>query len=507
MKIASRLWTGLAIAFLVTATPTHAIDVRPRVVDGALGLAWSGATGPFRLEMASDPVAGPWWHVVSTHRSELILPIAESAQFFRVSSLPVATSTVDYSRDRSAMAAFYNQNPSGYWAQFGIPPLTRLAQVLEGGGASPAEAFGDLQPAFQPQVLQQALSQNQLPPPVAERLQQALRMGAPLWDATLGTFSSLIRDWDQIRETQGSEHPSLAQITQQVQVLFDRAFAIPNLQHLAPVAQKEVLPGQQPLPGIDDLHGTSDYADVSVNRHLTGLTKEPVVLNGAPAVLSHYQFRIVEFTGKTARFRTEAITLTNVPDNAPPPNPADGELAPLTPWPAITNSWPTTHDGACATLATGLSAWKLGLLPYLVNCQLWNQISHELGAVPGVAGATGDGQAAWYGARGLSCTKAVDTADQSAVAEADAALARGCDVRIRYVSRDGSQAHTEFVTSIDRVPNSTTQWRVRTISWGQLANVTVGPAGFRDKSDGPRYGAGGFLNGEGIAEFYYYCRK
>ena len=164
----------------------------------------------------------------------------------------------------------------------------------------------------------------------------------------------------------------------------------------------------------------------------------------------------------------------------------------------MTNSWPTTHDAQCAALATGASAWKLGLLPRLVTCQLWDELSQELGAGPGNSGATPAAQAAWYAARGYSCTLATEGILESAAAEADKALARGCDVRLRYIGADGS-AHTEVITAIDPIPDSDGAYKVMTLSWGQLASVTVRAGRYSGKTDANRYPP--YLGAPGTAEF------
>ena len=67
--------------------------------------------------------------------------------------------------------------------------------------------------------------------------------------------------------------------------------------------------------------------------------------------------------------------------------------------------------------------------------------------------------------------------------------------------------HVEMVEHISLDPGNSSHATVDTLSWGQQASVDVNAGTFSGKSDGARYGAGGYLSGKGKAIFRYYCKK
>lgn len=58
--------------------------------------------------------------------------------------------------------------------------------------------------------------------------------------------------------------------------------------------------------------------------------------------------------------------------------------------------WDTTYNSSCGAQSVGPCAAKIGLLDAEMTCEDWNDLSRDLGAVPGEAKATHSGIAAYF---------------------------------------------------------------------------------------------------------------
>ena len=367
----------------------------------------------------------------------------------------------DYNRDRPTMAQFYQNDPIAYWANFGIPPLARLARMKADLGADSASAFEGLMQAFNEPKLLAAVEMAKLPPAFLSDLKTQLSAGLSTSNALISAITNLIVKTDAA----GTNNPNVGPILVPV---FTNAFDLPKLAPLAPQPTKPI--------GTNTPHtNTLDWIEL------------------------HYSDN---FTQRTNTFRFPV---------RPPSD--DTNTTTHTPWDKITTptAWNTTLDAACAAVAVGASLAKLGVFPPDTTCQFWNDLARLLGAKPGQQGAYESDIAALYNSLGYSCTEAYDGTFESAVEEAKKALDRGCDVALTYISADGKHGHVEMVTGITVDPANSAQATVSTLSWGSGATVTVSAGSYSGKSDGQQYRAPGetssFLEGKGTAILKYYCKQ
>jgi hypothetical protein len=415
-------------------------------------VSWVGGLRPQTLQTKAQLTDSDWTDVLTTFANSYSFPPTAQSAFFRLVWRPPPLDTTDYEAARPVVASFYESDPIGYWASYGIPALCRLAEQAVVQGANTNSPFDGLTTAYDESMFMSAYTGGQLPSEFSQRVQSFLAMGQPPSQALLLTFRSFIREMD------GATDSRIAQILQMFYNVFPNAFHIDLLSPLAPQPSKAF--GSPPPSNQVDWIGL--YGDDSFCLTATALQPNPL--------------------------------------------PDDTDTNRVIRWDRITGiRWQTTYNASCAAQAVGPCAVKLGLYRTNMTCQLWNDLSRALGATPGESGAPHSGISGWFDRNGYGCQRARDGIFESAVDEARKALARGCDVLLRYTS--GTNGHVEMVTSIALNPNNSSSATVTTSSWGSNATVTVTGNTYTNKSDGARYGTNSYLNMGGTAYFYMYCRK
>lgn len=365
----------------------------------------------------------------------------------------------DYDGDRMAIEAFYRQNLYAYWANYGFPALSNLAQMRANLGETGVQtAFDGAGTAFSPEMFFNALESGQLPPPVVQDY-YALPASNP-WFAVL---KSIRRYGEQIYNAAAEGNPASAHLARdELQRLTMLCFDPEKLLALSVVGGKVFEEPSSAMVNVRVCCG---------KNHLAGLLLE-----------------------------------------APAPRPIDTTRIK---WTDIVFPFQTEHNRNCATLATGACAHKLGLLKEDVDSSGWSDLSKGIAPPAGHGGVSGI--KAWFEGKGYGMSTArygvIDAADgvtETASQEAKRALDDGCDVMIWYKNGDRA-GHIEVVTAIEVDPNDAEKSTVSTLSWGRSATVTFRDGKFSNKSDGRRYRRAGevrsWLERESDAELIYFCKK
>ncbi|MEM7105176.1 MAG: hypothetical protein AAF502_18710 [Bacteroidota bacterium] len=367
----------------------------------------------------------------------------------------------DYLADRGSIYDFYKSNPQAYFGQFGVPPLARLGRLNESLGGNPFSAFKMMQAFYNDEAFIQAVEQGFIHPEFAQVYIENLNSNP--FAAIVLAFLTYTDQMDVYLNEGLTEDPNVLLIYQIFTEVVTYAFDPAMFDALAPIPEKEYV---TPLPenGIDALGfcGMDSFTEV--------LCQNPVN------------------------------------------NEDDNDTSTDIDWDDVSSiPWKTTYNGACATLATGACAAKLGILDDDVNCSEWNDLSEDIGATPGKIGAPISGINDYFEGEGYGVSEAWDGWSESAVEEAEAALGRGCDVMLYYESADGTAAHIEVVTDIDVDGSDDTKGTITTLSWGRSATTTYDSGSYSDKSDGNRYRQAGenksYLEGTGKAKLIYYCKE
>jgi hypothetical protein len=366
----------------------------------------------------------------------------------------------DYRRDRPTMEQFYKADPLGYWASYGLPPLARLAEALQGDGEDAAQVFSGIAQDFRESEFLAALERRTLPSDFASHATPVLEQGGTAWEAFLAGTRNLVQELDIVRAEQGPSAPRLAQITASLRTVMEISFTPAGLAVLAPEGSK-VFTTERPPPA------------------------NPVCQAG-----------------------TDPFTSTPAP---PSPAPDDQDTSTSIAWDKIEFiTWRTTYNAACVAHAFGACGAKLGLFDNQVTCKEWNEFSQAVGAVPGQLGSNMDKACNWFRTQGYCCSTAQNGQGSTACAEAAAALRRGCDVMLHYESSDHTKAHVEMVRGFVSGSPDNGECSVLTLSWGKSSSVTYDNGTFSGKRDGRRYRQPGetssYLEGSGIGTLYYYCR-
>jgi len=361
----------------------------------------------------------------------------------------------DYNKDRPAVAQYYSQDPQTYWAQFGLPSLSRLGNLQTSLGGNPTNAFAGVMTAFAPLKFGNALQAGQLPVDFSNVVYSSIQSGNGTNLGVVNGFCSLVSNLDSF--IVNSNTSAALGVYQEFNTVYTLSFQTNQLTGFAPGTNKpyKFLPVTNNINWVD-VHG--DYT----------------------------------FTSHQPPFNGPGSGNTNTSTH--------------TPWGQIT--YPplnVSYNAACAALATGASLAKMDpAFPKSTTPQFWNEFSMQLGASTTTIGATVDAIDAYYNTLGFSSVQAYDGPFESALQEAYNALARGCDVTLEYLSADGKDAHIEMVTAINMMNSQ--QGTVQTLSWGQTSSTTYTSGQWSGKEDGSRYGSQSWLNGgSGRATFYYHC--
>ncbi len=112
----------------------------------------------------------------------------------------------DYSGDRVAIEAFYRQNLHKYWADYGFPALSNLAQMRSDLGETGVQsAFDGAGTAFSPEMFFNALESGQLPPPVVQDY-----FAMPASNPWFAVLKSIRRYGEQIYNAASQGNPAAA---------------------------------------------------------------------------------------------------------------------------------------------------------------------------------------------------------------------------------------------------------------------------------------------------------
>jgi uncharacterized repeat protein (TIGR01451 family) len=450
-------------SFNIAVQPTMPIVLKSSVQGTNLMLQWTGNSPPYRLQMTTNLAHPAWVDVVKTITTNVALPLPGPSGFYRILLEATPPDPTDYNADRLALTEYYTNSPNGYWVTNGIPALARLAGMRQDLGDDPMPAFEGMEPGYSGIPFTNALQLGLLPPGFALLVNQQLAEGMTPWQALLNALRTNVLKLDQIIAQSGTNDPKVGPIYQTLSNVFQYAFNPSALQALTPPPQK--------------------------NYHF------PPQLTGC---------NFIDFFG------TDAFSLV-LPSNGP----NDNNTNVLSTWDSVTQPPAgTTHNASCVAHAVGPSAAKLGIISSNVSAKAWNDLSKALKAKPGEGSASMADVAAWYNSHGYGATRAWNgvfgLSTESALEEAKAALGRGCDVLVCYIS--GGKSHLEMVTEIDILAGSRGyKGTVKTISWGQSAQFSFDNGSYSNKSDGRRYRKSdepkSYLEGMGTAEFYYYCKK
>jgi hypothetical protein len=451
--------------------------VQPQVrlqqaADGQLMVAWGQQSYPFTLQSTTALGREPWVDLLTTFDNHIAVA-PESGTFYRLLWNMIPLDRTDYNRERPMVASFYHQDPVVYWAQFGVPALSRLAQMRSDLKLEASSTFDGFMRAFQPDRFLAALETTRLEPRFAQEATNFLATADPT-NAYIKTFMKLVRLDDASTNCGNSLTLHTNCYSTNTSIFVN---AITN--------------------SMDITRWTNSAP--STNK----IFFHPVQYTNSPPI------NWIDVHGSDAFTGTNTILIT--------PRNDDNNTNFVTKWTDITASsiWKTTHDGACATVAVGASLAKLGAAPNEITCQFWESLSKQLGATPGTVGAFQTDIAALYKDFGYGCTEAYDGPNESAAQEAKKALDRGCDVQISYVSADKRKAHTEMVLDIAIDSADSSNATISTLSWGGNATVTykgsIFGGSYSGKSDGQSYRASGetqsYLEGTGTATLRYYCKE
>ncbi|MGH2628332.1 MAG: hypothetical protein ACRDHY_16970, partial [Anaerolineales bacterium] len=383
---------------------------------------------------------------------------ADNAIFGQDRKKSVVCDPTDYEGDRPSVSEFYQADVSAYWANHGLPPLSRLTNQMESLALEPLSAFGGLIDFFRETSFLRALASGEISPEFKERLNALQPPANSTWEALVRTIGSYVSELDAISGDPGKQG-RVDEIHSLFGSVFRRAFDLDEIHVLVPPPIKDFVPS--PTECITEL----------VCR---------------------------------AGFESFSADLTSTPTD-------DNDTSTSTKWTAVSGvPWKTTYNASCVAQAVGPSGAVLGLLEDSVTCKGWNDLSRELGAKPGKAGAGMSSVCDWYKGKGYCCTQARDGTAESACQEAKKALERGCDVLFHYQSIDDMKAHLEKVQSIEIDTADSKKCKATTLSWGQKATVDYERGKYRNKSDGLRYRKTdepkSYLEGEGKAMIVYYCK-
>lgn len=361
----------------------------------------------------------------------------------------------DYLADRGDIFSFYNADPIHYFGHHGIPALCRLSNLKKTIGGNYLNAFDGLKPYFYIEGLYGSFELSLINPEFVNHLLEL--NSSPDFNELVQT---LIFFTDKLDAT-NPDDPFVQEIYNSFTIIVEFAF------------------------------NPAMFADLAINPQKEYIT--PLPENTIDAI---------GYCGMD--YFTELICQTKIN------NEDDNNTSDNVDWDNITGvPFKTTHNGACATLATGACAEKLGILDSDVNGKEWEDLSEEIGATPGEVGAPISGINKYFEENGYGVSSAYDGLFESAVDEAKDALDRGCDVMIQYVSADGKSSHIEVVTGISVDSDDDEKGTISTLSWGQSATVTYDSGEYSGKSDGSRYKQSGedksYLQGTGTAKLIYYC--
>ena len=425
---------------------------------------WPNIQGPFTLQVKTNLADAVWTDVMTTFAQSLTFQMTAQAVYFRLLVDAIPDDPIDYELGRPVQATFYAADVQSYWVHYGIPPLSRLSNLLQDGGTDPTNAFEGLMQGFDEPTFNAALSGGLLPLEFSNHVAAFEFAGQPPGVALINTFRDFVDELDTVLDQQGTNAPRVLQIYQLFADVFPQAFQTNGLAPLAPQATKQF----------------SDPVETNINW---------VDIHFSDSFTTGYVASLPPFVTK----------------------PDDTNTTSRIPWSKITNStiWNTTYNGACAAVANGASMAKLnpGQFPAGATCQFWNDFSCLIGTgnTPLHVGAYPADVAMFYDSLGYSCIGARKGLFESAVEEAKAALDRGCDVTLFYEDDAGTMGHVEMVEAITVDPNNSGHATVHTLSWGSHPSVDVNAGRFSGKTDGARYG--GFLADKGKAFFRYYCKK
>ncbi|HXR06953.1 MAG TPA: right-handed parallel beta-helix repeat-containing protein, partial [Candidatus Acidoferrum sp.] len=167
-------------------------------VDGGIGVWWPGApaAGPFILQSTPQLSNAVWTDVLTTFASPIQLPMTGSNAFFRVLLPVIPLDLTDYNKDRPAVAQYYSQDPQTYWAQFGLPSLSRLGNLQISLGGNPTNAFGGVLTAFDPLKFGNALQAGLLPLDFSNVVYSSIQSGNGTNLGVVNGFCSLVSNLD-----------------------------------------------------------------------------------------------------------------------------------------------------------------------------------------------------------------------------------------------------------------------------------------------------------------------
>lgn len=310
---------------------------------------------------------------------------------------------------------YYSGDPVGYLARVGLPANARRARMIERLGGDPAEVWATLVPAWDGAGVYAAAVDGGLSADLGAAYFEVLEREAdPESDTFLGQLVDLVvARGDELAEEAGvpplhyPDNPTPALLEELIDV---GLLELPTL--LAPGGPKDCIDLEQAIPDAE--------------RH---------------------------------------EELCEAPEGG-------GGEADSVRWEDIENSetlWPEADgDPMCAGVAVGACLAKLGEGPATVDCEGWEDLGDDLGT-----DGTPDGEGAYpddiwdrFEELGYEHWTAWSGPFESAAEEAEAALARGCDVFLMWPD------HLEMVTSIDVDEEDDEQATVGTLSWGDAATCT-----------------------------------
>ncbi len=371
----------------------------------------------------------------------------------------------DYKVDDAAATAkiqeFYLRDPMTYWSQYGVPALVRSAGSVSEAGLDELAPFASLEPRFEADRFMMLVQDGALP---ADVVSDAMAIAGPApspWVVHLAMYVVLVDRLDLARLEGGYASTGATEALSILDQVFRAGFSEGSLAAIAPggikMNAREIAPPRTVCsPGADAFSDDAAASTAAADA-------------GADDNNTTYTF----------------------------------------PWREIMSGsmWKTSYNGACATVAVGACASKLGIAGFepRVSCATWNDVSDEVRDTSSKSGGTIGGVTRFFENRGYCGKWARDGLGESACEEAAAALGRGCNVDLVYRDSGGGAGHIENVDLVTVDATNSSACIVHTLSWGMSAMVNVESGRFKGKSDAGRYGAGSYLGKAGPAQFLYFC--
>ncbi len=361
----------------------------------------------------------------------------------------------NYKTDIPDMIDFYEQDPIQYYAEFGLPSITKSASILNEYGDNPIDAFDLLLAYFSDSMAQKAINDQLWSRAFIQKMQNASGNLAEKWTHTIIHFGN------QVNQLY-IQNPDDPQLDQLYKILGDGIqLVMPNEFFIDMMMIEDISLYEFPI--------TNDWLALTCG---CGMDDDD---------------EIIECDEE------EVDTFDQEPNEVRKWSEVDEPFIP-----------PHRFDGKCATLAAGNCLVKLKQIEDKIDIDIWKDLSKKLGAKKR-GGVDRRATNAYFKSLGFGVTVAADKKGETAVQQAAKAMAKGCDVKLSFANKAKKKYHVEYVTDIKVDKDDPSKAVITSISWGVKSTQDVKNGKFTNKEPNKTRNENSWLSQEGDAIIRIFC--